>query len=70
METKTPTSRPTQELTAKKLRTGEIAVWDDTERAIVLISPPTREGAATARIIKGATLKALEEALGDVIVLI
>jgi hypothetical protein len=67
MEPKTPT--PTKGLTAKKLRTGEIAVWDDAERAIVLVSPPTKEGTAGARIIKGATLKALEEALGDVIVL-
>jgi hypothetical protein len=64
---------PTTELIAKKLRTGELAIWDPKERAIVLIDPTTKqasEGIATARIIKGATLKALEEALGDVVVLI
>ncbi|HEX7317050.1 MAG TPA: hypothetical protein VF297_24335 [Pyrinomonadaceae bacterium] len=58
------------ELVAKKLRTGEVAIWDQSERAIILVSPPTKEGALSARIIKGATLKALEEALGDVVVLI
>jgi hypothetical protein len=68
MGTNAPTSA--KELTAKKLRTGEIAIWDDAERAIVLVSTPTKDGAVGARIIKGATLKALEEALGDVILLI
>ena len=59
-------------LVAKKLRTGEIAIWDSKERAIVIISSTkeTKESTTTARIIKGSTLKALEEALGDVVVLI
>jgi hypothetical protein len=58
------------ELTARKLRTGEVAIWDPDERAVVLVSQITEHGTTTARVLRGATLKALEEALGDLIVLI
>lgn len=67
MDTNTP--RLAKELTAKKLRTGEFAIWDNDEKAIILVSSPNNEGIAGARIISGATLKSLEEALGDIIVL-
>jgi len=56
------------DVVAKKLRTGELAVWDPQERAIVLVS--TSGGTPSARVIKGATFKALTEVLGSVVVLI
>lgn len=59
-----------KQLVAKKLRTGEIAIWDDTEKSVVLVSFPGGEGHAVARVLRGQTLKALDEALGDVVVLV
>jgi hypothetical protein len=59
------------DLTAKKLRTGEIAIWDSTTKSVILLSPVDGEkSTAFARVITGASLKALEEALGEVIQLV
>lgn len=60
----------TKELVAKKLRTGEIAIWDSESGSVILIASPGKEGTITARIIRGASFKALEESLGDVIGLV
>ena len=59
-----------KELVAKKLRTGEIAVWDPESRSIVLISQPSREGKVEARAISGAAFRALEEELSAIVVLV
>ena len=59
-----------QRLTAKKLRTGEIAVWDGEDKAVILVNPDVKEGTGVVRVLKGDTLKALEEALGDVVALV
>jgi hypothetical protein len=64
------TAEVAKTLVAKKLRTGEIAVWDDTQKAIILIGRAGPDGHAIARIIHGSTLKALEAAMGDVVVLV
>jgi len=48
-----------QDLVAKKLRTGEIAVWDQEAKSIILLAAPGKEDTLTARLIRGATLKAL-----------
>jgi len=58
-----------QQLVAKRLRTGEIAVWDGGSRSIILLAEPGREGTITARVIRGASFKALEQSLGSIVVL-
>jgi hypothetical protein len=58
-----------EEPIVKRLRTGELAVWDPSQKAIVLLPPLTKDVTQTARVIRGASLKALQESLGDVIVL-
>ncbi len=63
-------SRSKKELVAKKLRTGEIAVWDPTTKSVMLLSKPGKETVISARIISGASFHAMNEALGDVIVLV
>lgn len=57
------------ELVAKKLRTGEIAIWDHSTKSIILLSPPGKESTVVARVIKGASFKALQEGLGSIVVL-
>jgi hypothetical protein len=57
------------QLVAKRLRTGDIAVWDAQGRRVILISSLKEEGSASVRIVRGAELKALDEALGSIIFL-
>jgi hypothetical protein len=57
-----------KDLVAKKLATGEIAIWDETERLVILLSQTEKD--PSVRIISGATLIALEAALGSIVVLV
>lgn len=56
-------------LIAKRLRTGEIAVWDPDTRSIILVAVPKKEGTVMARIVTGRSFAALQEVLKDVVVL-
>ena len=63
-------AQSSKDLVAKRLRTGEIAVWDPESRSVILIAHHKEGGTPSVRLIRGAELKALEEALGQVIVLV
>lgn len=62
--------KKTKNLVAKKLRTGEIAVWDADTKSIFLTATPEGSTTVVTRVISGASFRALEEGLGDVIVLV
>lgn len=57
-----------KDLVAKKLTTGEIAIWDETERLVIIVSHKEKD--PSVRIIRGATLKALEASLGSIVMLV
>ena len=60
-----------QDLVARKLRTGEIGIWDPDNHVIILIPAPSPgESTVVARVIAGGSFVALQEILGDVVVLI
>ncbi len=65
-----PKRKAAVDVTAKKLRTGEVAVWDPSSKSILLVDKPGKASTGSVRIIKGSTFKALEEALGDITVLV
>jgi hypothetical protein len=57
------------DIVAKRLRTGEIAVWDPDSRSLILIDAIASEKVVSARVIRGGEFKALEESLGAIVVL-
>ncbi len=63
------TEESREQLVAKRLRTGDIAVWDAKARRAILISSLKEGESGSVRVIRGAELKALDEAFGSIIVL-
>lgn len=57
-----------KDLVAKKLRTGEVAVWDGDLKQVIIVAQS--QHGPTVRVISGATLKSLEKALGDIVMLV
>lgn len=58
-----------EDLVAKRLRTGEIAIWDGAARQITLVPSPKDRATTPVTVLRGAEFIALQEALGPVVVL-
>jgi len=57
-------------LTARRLRTGEIAIWDAHDKSLIIVSRGSHSGGITATELKGASFHAISKMLGGVIQLI
>ena len=56
------------ELVAKRLATGEIAVWDATRRVVMIINADEKK--ESLKLLRGKTLKEIEKQLGGIVVLV
>jgi hypothetical protein len=59
-----------EDVVVKRLRTGELAVWDGESKELILIRRARETSEATVRVIRGDEFHALQEAMRGIVVLV
>lgn len=63
-----PDKNQGEDVVAKRLSTGEIAVWDASRRIMIIANADEKK--ESLKVIRGKTLQEIERQLGHVVVLV